>query len=71
MADFNNRDRYIPKFYETTFTCSDADDDNWDGFSNTEGYSPRNEAFDNAVKFYDLWMNLIGVSPHSKPTSHH
>ena len=52
----------------SSFKCSDAANENWDWVKFTGGYSPRNEVFSNAVRFIDMWKEMIKDSPtpHSK-----
>lgn len=55
----NRRDKAAAS---TSFRCADADSDRFD---KTNGaYSPRNDAYRNAQRFYDMWRKLIGTSPH-------
>ena len=50
------------------FICNSANDDNWDMFSSTGGYSPRNEAYLYATQLVDMWRQLATghPDPHGK-----
>ena len=52
---------------DNTVTKKAAEDD-WDLFSRTGGYSPRNEAYIHAAQFVDMWSELMGnaVKPYSE-----
>ena len=50
------------------FRCADARREYWDLFTITGGYSPRNEVYQHAIQFVDMWRKLMGntVQPYSE-----
>ena len=55
------------------FLCDSANDNYWDIYSSTGGYSPRNEAYLYATQLVDMWRQLATghADPHSKHTLVH
>ena len=70
MFDLQNRRN--PDWSSTReFRCDIADEDDWDLFLSTEGYSPRNELYLHAGKMVDMWRQLMQNDQqlHSKSAS--
>ena len=48
----------VSRRVKSKFRCTKADQENWDKYSSTGGYSPKNEAFLYAQQFVDMWKDL-------------
>ena len=67
VKDLKNKVQPAPNT-NSKFKCIKAKRQAWDKFKVTGGYSPRNEVYKNAVKFVDMWEDLVGtwVKPYRK-----
>ena len=60
--------RKVTERTTSRYECSRAAQSDWDLYSWTKAYSPRNEAYVYANNFVDLWREVVGteITPYSK-----